>query len=269
MQNIQNNIDKLNFADVVNTQNLNNANTNANVNQNNAAVNFANLIQNAVNGNNVSLNTLTNAENSSNLQNTNLNTNANLVNNLTANNATATNNINAKNLAINTPVSANNWNTQLGDKIVWMAKNNIQSAEISITPDELGPIKISLQLAGDKANITFMSAHSEIRQLIQNSLPELKEMLASSGFNLGQTNVGDNAQNQQWQQQNQHAFWAENFANSNGNNNNNDNNQNQQQQHNFSQNINNDNNAAIEVISRGEIDLSNPNNLNGIINRFA
>ena len=89
---------------------------------------------------------------------------------------------------LNTPA----WSQQFSEKIVWMANNVIQSAQININPPQLGPLQITLNLSGDQATAIFASPHPEVRQAIESSMPQLKEMLASAGISLGDTNVGAN-----------------------------------------------------------------------------
>ena len=93
---------------------------------------------------------------------------------------------------IPTHLRESSWSQHFGEKIVWLAKNDQQSAQININPPELGPVQITLNLSGDQAKVTFASPHAEVRQAIENSLPQLKEMLSSAGINLGQSNVGAN-----------------------------------------------------------------------------
>lgn len=88
------------------------------------------------------------------------------------------------------PVGSAHWAEEFNQQIVWAAKNDWQSAEIRLHPENMGPIKISLNITDGKAQIAFVAAHSEVRQSIQEALPQLKEMLATSGIDLGQTNVG-------------------------------------------------------------------------------
>jgi len=78
-----------------------------------------------------------------------------------------------------------------------MAKNDQQSAQITINPPQLGPIQISLNMNGDQATLAFASPHAEVRHAIESALPQLKEMLLSSGINLGQSNIGANLGQQQ------------------------------------------------------------------------
>ena len=97
---------------------------------------------------------------------------------------------------INTHLRESGWSQQFGEKIVWLAKNNLQSAQININPPELGPVQITLNLSGDQIKVAFASPHAEVRQAIEGALPQLKEMLSSAGINLGQANVGANLNQQ-------------------------------------------------------------------------
>ncbi|WP_374277817.1 flagellar hook-length control protein FliK [Azonexus sp.] len=91
---------------------------------------------------------------------------------------------------IDTPLHDPAWSRGLGDRVVWLARNDQQSAQISITPPQLGPIQITLNLNGDQASAVFASPHAEVRQAIQDALPQLRDMLSAAGINLGQANVG-------------------------------------------------------------------------------
>lgn len=93
---------------------------------------------------------------------------------------------------VRTPLGASGWTQDFGEKIVWLAKNDQQTAQININPPQLGPVQITLQLNGDQASVVFGSAHAEVRQAIESSLSQLKEMFASAGINLSQTDIGAN-----------------------------------------------------------------------------
>ena len=98
---------------------------------------------------------------------------------------------------INSPIHSEKWPTQFGEKLVWLAKNEVQSAQININPPQLGPIQINLTLNGDQATAVFASPHAEVRHAIEDAMPQLKEMLSSAGINLGQSDVGSNMPQQQ------------------------------------------------------------------------
>jgi flagellar hook-length control protein FliK len=97
---------------------------------------------------------------------------------------------------IDTPLHTSAWPQQFSEKVVWLAKNDLQSAQININPPQLGPIQITVNLSGDQATLAFASPHAEVRQAIENALPQLKEMLSTAGINLGQSNVGANLSQQ-------------------------------------------------------------------------
>lgn len=115
---------------------------------------------------------------------------------------------------IDTPIHDHQWSQNLGDRVVWMAKNDQQSAQININPPQLGPVQINLHINGDQASAVFTSPHAEVRQAIQDSMPQLRDMLSASGINLGQANVGSQSPDQQRefaaQQGNQNRYSSEN-----------------------------------------------------------
>lgn len=83
------------------------------------------------------------------------------------------------------------WPKQLGDRVVWMTQQGQQTAEIHLNPAQLGPLQITLNLTQENATAVFVSQHAEVRQALQDALPQLREMLSSAGINLGQANVSD------------------------------------------------------------------------------
>lgn len=97
---------------------------------------------------------------------------------------------------IPTHVRDPNWSAALGERVTWLAKQDIQSAEIHLNPPQLGPVHISISLSGDQATASFAVANVEVRQAIENSIPQLRDMLASSGIQLGDANVGAQSQQQ-------------------------------------------------------------------------
>ncbi|MBS1197013.1 MAG: Flagellar hook-length control protein [Proteobacteria bacterium] len=103
--------------------------------------------------------------------------------------------------SVDTPIQDQRWAQNFGDRIVWLAKNDQQSAQININPPQLGPVQINLKINGDQATMAFASPHAEVRQAIEDAMPRLREVLAGAGIDLGQTNVG--AQLAQQDQRNQ------------------------------------------------------------------
>lgn len=104
---------------------------------------------------------------------------------------------NAEVLKLDTPVRDQSWATDFNQKIVWMASNDKQVAQLTLNPPQMGPIEISLNLNKDGASAMFVSQNAEVREAIETALPRLREMLASAGIELGQANVSAESFRQQ------------------------------------------------------------------------
>ena len=105
-------------------------------------------------------------------------------------------------------VGGSGWDQGLGDKLVWMAGQKQQVAELHLNPPDLGPLKITLTLNHDQASAQFVSAHAAVREAIEAAMPRLREMLADSGITLGNANVSTDAFREQAQPQHQPRAYA-------------------------------------------------------------
>jgi len=92
-------------------------------------------------------------------------------------------------LSIATPIRDQSWASEFGQKIVWLAANDKQTALITLNPPKMGPIEVSLNLDKGNAIVSFASASGETRDAIDSALPRLRDMFASAGIALGQANV--------------------------------------------------------------------------------
>ena len=98
-------------------------------------------------------------------------------------------------------VGERGWDQALGDKLVWMAGQKHQVAELHLNPPDLGPLKITLTLNHDQASAQFVSEHAAVRDALETAMPRLREMLADSGITLGNTSVSTDAFREQAQPQ--------------------------------------------------------------------
>ncbi len=96
------------------------------------------------------------------------------------------------------------WPHAFNQQVVWSASQQLQSASLTLNPPELGPVRIELKLTDTQAIAQFSSHQPEVRQAIEQALPQLKEMFASAGLQLQQASV-DSGQSQQQERQ---AAWA-------------------------------------------------------------
>lgn len=87
-------------------------------------------------------------------------------------------------------VNSPDFDDAFGARIGWLADQKIGHAHIRVTPHDMGQIDVKLQLDGDRLHASFTSAHAEVRQALENSLPRLREMLGEQGLQLAQADVG-------------------------------------------------------------------------------
>lgn len=99
----------------------------------------------------------------------------------------------AQRLGIAAPVQGRAFPAEFAEKVVWMAGQQMQSAELSLNPQHLGSVEIRLSVAGGEAGAQFYSPHPAVRDAIEAALPKLRELLAQAGISLGDTQVRDEA----------------------------------------------------------------------------
>lgn len=107
----------------------------------------------------------------------------------------------APKLALTPAVGSDDWAPALGKQMVWLGKSGSQTAELHLNPPQLGPLKLTLTLNDNQAQAMFVSAHQSVRSALEAALPQLRNSLAESGINLGNTSVSADTQQQQQQQQ--------------------------------------------------------------------
>lgn len=90
------------------------------------------------------------------------------------------------------------WSDTVGERVQWMAAQNIQEAKIRLHPQELGAIEIRIQVGKDQqTTISFSSPHSQVRDALETAIPRLREMFGDSGLSLGDVNVSQHSSSQQ------------------------------------------------------------------------
>lgn len=93
--------------------------------------------------------------------------------------------------AIALPVSDPAWGEQVGERILLMANNKFQSAEIRLTPAELGPLRVRVSMDDGMVSVSFHAPHATTREAVEQALPRLREMFAENGITLDQAAVGE------------------------------------------------------------------------------
>lgn len=89
------------------------------------------------------------------------------------------------------------WSSDFGQKLLWLAGNDRQVAQLSLHPPQLGSIDIILNVNKDSADAHFVSPNADVRGTIEAAVPRLREMFALAGIDLGQVSVGSESFQQQ------------------------------------------------------------------------
>lgn len=91
-----------------------------------------------------------------------------------------------------TPLTSPAWPQQLSQQLVQISqRGGEQHVQMQLNPAELGPLSISLKFGEQGAQAHFLSAHAQVRQVLEQAIPQLREALAEQGISLGETSVGE------------------------------------------------------------------------------
>lgn len=106
-----------------------------------------------------------------------------------------------------TPMQNPQWGSDVGERLVYLVKQDIQHAEIRLNPAHMGPIEVRLTMQNDQAHLTMTATHSVTRDALEAALPKLREMFADAGVTLNGVSVtGDTFADQRQREQSASAF---------------------------------------------------------------
>ena len=95
-----------------------------------------------------------------------------------------------QNFPITVPFDDPRFGSALSERVQWLVKEGIQSAELTLHPQDMGPIRIEMSIDGTAASIDFAATQADTRAAIEQSLPRLRDLLADQGLQLGGTQIG-------------------------------------------------------------------------------
>lgn len=85
----------------------------------------------------------------------------------------------------------------LFDKANMLLNLNLKEAEIRLDPPELGSMQIRIRSDAEQAQINFVVQNQQAKEMLEQSMGRLREMLAEQGINLGESNVSEQGQSEQ------------------------------------------------------------------------
>lgn len=72
----------------------------------------------------------------------------------------------------------------------WAGRGGVQNAELQVDGLGEGPVKVSIALQGQEARVEFRADQVQTRQVLEDSMPHLRELLAREGLVLAGVSVG-------------------------------------------------------------------------------
>jgi flagellar hook-length control protein FliK len=117
-------------------------------------------------------------------------------------------------LPLSTPVSHSSWASELGQRVTWMANNELREAQLQLHPRSLGTVEVRVAFGHEQQlNISFSAANPIARDALDASLPRLREMLEQQGLQLGDADISHEPPSEREQQK---YVNNESFANDEG-----------------------------------------------------
>ncbi len=93
--------------------------------------------------------------------------------------------------AVPVPVGQPQWSQAVGEKVLWLAAQNVSSAEINLHPKDLGPIQVRVSVNQEQTTVSFTSQHAVVREALDQNLNRLRDMFSEQGLNLVNVDVSD------------------------------------------------------------------------------
>jgi flagellar hook-length control protein FliK len=100
---------------------------------------------------------------------------------------------------INSTVGTQAFQDEVGGKITWMANQGIQSANLQLSPEHMGPVSVHISVTDGSASVAINAAHPDTRAALEQALPKLREMFSTNGITLSDANVSHQSPRQQQQ----------------------------------------------------------------------
>ncbi len=72
----------------------------------------------------------------------------------------------------------------------WASRGGVQNAELQVDGLGEGPVRVSIALQGQEARVEFQADQAQTRQVLEDSMPHLRELLAREGLVLAGVSVG-------------------------------------------------------------------------------
>ena len=94
-------------------------------------------------------------------------------------------------ITVETPIHDASWRVDAAARIASLVTRGIEHAELRVSPPELGPVELRIDIRGGEATLAIVATQPTTRDALEQALPVLRDMLAQQGLSLGQATVAD------------------------------------------------------------------------------
>lgn len=95
--------------------------------------------------------------------------------------------------SVELPVGHAEWGDKLMGKLAWLTSQNMSMAEIHLTPPDMGPMEVRVQVQNEQAAVTVHTANSAVRDQLELHSHRLRDMLGAQGLGLESFDVSDSS----------------------------------------------------------------------------
>ncbi|MGL6258070.1 flagellar hook-length control protein FliK [Vibrio sp. WXL210] len=101
------------------------------------------------------------------------------------------------NVVISQAMTSQEMADKVNDQVQLMLSKNLKNIDIRLDPPELGRMQIRMNMNGDSTSVHFTVANAQAREVLDQSMPRLREMFAQQGIQLADTSVSQQSSQQQ------------------------------------------------------------------------
>ncbi|MHA6832549.1 flagellar hook-length control protein FliK [Ralstonia pseudosolanacearum] len=81
------------------------------------------------------------------------------------------------------------WPHSMASQLAYMQVHRQSSAELQLSPAELGGLHVKLEIDNGAVNASFVCQHQAVAELVQDAMPRLRDAMQQGGMELAQTSV--------------------------------------------------------------------------------
>lgn len=104
------------------------------------------------------------------------------------------------------------WARVMSSRVVWMAREGVQQAELRLNPAHLGPVEVRLSMQNEQTSVTFIASNAAARDALEQALPRLRESFNENGLALNHAEVSHQEQSSQGSNQDEQLDDGSNMA---------------------------------------------------------